>query len=376
MKRSLLRWFAVALAAAAAACVATYVLLGTRVAGPVRLTAAAAEFVAPAGAPVAAAPTQGSGMVAGPTYPEAPVVIASYRGPVARAAPSVVTVQSAHDAAGLLPLSRPLSVKSVGSGIVIDRDGYIVTNYHVVEDASEVGVTLADGTLHRARIIGGDPESDIALVKIDAEGLQSIALADINEVAVGDIVLAMGNPFGIGQTVTQGIVSAIVRRGVDPIDNYIQTDAAINPGNSGGALIDTAGRMVGMNAVILSRSGGSEGIGFAIPVDLVQTVAALLKTKGRVQRAWLGLSAAAPPRGEGAVVVSVERGGPADRAGIAPGDLIVRVGQRPVQHAQDVSGIVIGAEPGTHVRMDIARGGRPATVDVELAPRPAQRPAP
>ena len=149
--------------------------------------------------------------------------------------------------------------------------------------------------MNLAQVVGTDPASDLALLKIDADDLQPIAFADVNDVAVGDVVLAVGNPFGIGQTVTQGIVSAIVRRGTEPVDNFVQTDAAINPGNSGGALIDTAGRLIGINTVILSKSGGSEGIGFAIPGDLVQTVVATLKTKGRVARSWLGMSTATGP---------------------------------------------------------------------------------
>jgi serine protease DegQ len=214
---------------------------------------------------------------------------------------------------------------------------------------------------------------DIALLKTEAEGLPPIAVADINDVAVGDVVLAVGNPLGVGQTVTQGIIGAIVRRGVEPVDNYIQTDAAINPGNSGGALIDTAGRLVGINVLILSHSGGSEGIGFAIPVDLVQTVAASIKAKGRVARSWLGLSMGASPSGEGAKVVAVERGGPADRAGIAIGDLIVQVGEKRVRHPQDVANITIGTEPGAHVPIGIMRNGKRTTLDVELAPLPAQQ---
>jgi serine protease DegQ len=220
---------------------------------------------------------------------------------------------------------------------------YIVTNYHVVEDASDLAVALVDGTLHLTRIVGVDTESDIALLKIDADDLRPIALTDINEVSVGDVALAVGNPLGVGQTVTQGIISAIVRKGANPVENFIQTDAAINPGNSGGALIDTAGRLVGINVAILSHSGGSEGIGFAIPVDYVQTVASELRTKGRVTRSWLGVSTAPARRGEGALVISVDPDGPADRAGIAPGDVIVRFGEKPVSHSADVRSVVIGA---------------------------------
>ena len=228
-----------------------------------------------------------------------PVAIAGFRGAVARAAPSVVTVHSARMVWGR---GGPLRVTGIASGVIVGSDGYIVTNFHAVGDASELVVGLRDGAFHPGRVVGADPESDLALLKVDVPGLRPIALADINEVEVGDIVLALGNPTGIGQTVTQGIVSALVRTGPTPIENFIQTDAAINPGNSGGALIDTAGRLVGINTLILSRGGGSEGLGFAIPVDLVQTVTALLKSEGRVARAWLGLKTRTAPRGEGALV--------------------------------------------------------------------------
>jgi len=300
---------------------------------------------------------------------EQPAAIVSYRDAVARAAPSVVTVHSARTEKGPLGLAQK-TVAGLGSGVIVDADGYIVTNYHVVHDATELAVALADGSLHLARLAGVDAESDIALLRIDAENLRSITLADIDDVAVGDVVLAVGNPLGVGQTVTQGIVSAIVRKGVNPTENFIQTDAAINPGNSGGALIDTSGRLVGINTLILSHSGGSEGIGFAIPVDYVQTIAATLKAKGHVARAWLGVATGTPPHGNGALVVTVEHEGPADRAGIAAGDIIVRIGERSVEHPQDLRGVVVGAEPSVHVPIEFSRNGNRVTVDVELAPLP------
>jgi serine protease DegS len=296
-----------------------------------------------------------------------PAAIAGYRGAVARAAPSVVTVHSARMVRGR---SGPLPAIGVASGVIVASDVYIVTNFHAIEDASDLSVTLRDGTIHRGVVVGADPESDLALLKIDMDGLRPIALADIDEVAAGDIVLALGNPIGIGQTVTQGIVSVIVRTGPTPIENFIQTDAAINPGNSGGALIDTAGRLVGINTLIFTRSGGSEGLGFAIPVDLVHTVASLLKTKGRVDRAWLGLKTRTPPAGEGALVVAVERDGPAEKAGITPGDLIVGFANKPVRHAMQVTGVVLGAEPTEPVAIDLIRQGRRSTVQALLAPVP------
>ena len=376
MKRSLALLVEAVLAAAAVsltayALVNTYVELNTRPAALDRVSSSTGDF-APLRAPVAGQPAPRVVPISHALISGEREGVVSYRAAVARAAPSVVTVHSARTSTGPLPLTRNVLAKNLASGVILDREGYIVTNYHVIGDASELAIELSDGALYPARIIGSDPASDLALLKVDAEGLQPIALADIEDVAVGDVVLAMGNPFGIGQTVSQGIVSAITRRGVNPIDNYIQTDAAINPGNSGGALIDTAGRLVGLNAVILSHSGGSEGIGFAIPVDFVQTVAGILKSKGRVPRAWLGWTTAAPSRGEGAVVITVEREGPADRAGIVPGDLIVRVGEKEVRHSREGTGVVLGAEPGVRISVDVMRNGRRMTTDVQLAPLPTQ----
>jgi len=328
------------------------------------------------GSLLCASPAAGAGTTTPRARAQEPVVIVSYRDAVARAAPSVVTVYSSHSGTGLLALGPKAPGKSLASGVIIDRDGYIVTNYHVVEDASELTIALADGSLHQARIVGADRVLDIALLTTEAEGLSPIAVADINDVAVGDVVLAVGNPLGVGQTVTQGIIGAIVRRGVKPVDNYIQTDAAINPGNSGGALIDTAGRLVGINVLILSHSGGSEGIGFAIPVDLVQTVAASIRSTGHVARSWLGLSMRTSSQGDGAQVVAVDRDGPADRAGIAGGDLIVRVADKRVRHPQDVMNITIGTEPGTHVPIAIVRNGKQASLDVQLGPVPAPEAGP
>jgi serine protease DegS len=358
-------------AAAAVGCLSAYAFLTAHSVAPDRVWMPAIAL--PTVGAAISSPTPGAD--AGISYPTAaghPPVIVTYRDAVARAGPSVVTVHSAHTSKGPLPLAPTVLVKGLGSGVIVDGDGYIVTNNHVIDGASQLAVALPDGTLHMTRVIGTDPESDIALLKINVDGLRPITPADVNEVAVGDVVLAVGNPLGVGQTVTQGIVSAIVRKGTNPVENFIQTDAAINPGNSGGALVDTAGRLVGINVAILSHSGGSEGIGFAIPVDYVQTIVSALKATGRVARAWLGVSTAASPGGSGALVAAVERDGPAARAGIAPGDIIVRIGDRPVTHSQDARSVVIGAEPGTHVAIEIVRNGKREAVDVQLASVPPQ----
>ena len=356
--------------AAVAGFVAAYVTLSSYAVTPTeRLPAAIFERLSLDGSGALPPALPGNADITQPAHADEPVIV-SYRAAVARAAPSVVTVYSAHTSAGRPPFSPQVLVKSLASGVVIESDGYIVTNHHVIADASDLAVALPDGTIHLAKLVGTDQRSDLALLRIDAVGLKPIALADINEVAVGDVVLAIGNPLGIGQTVTQGIVSAVVRRGANPVDNYIQTDAAINPGNSGGPLTDTAGRLVGINTLILSHAGGSEGIGFAIPVDLVHAVAANLKANGRVARGWLGLSTGAEPGRAGARVIEVERDGPAERAGIAPGDVIVRIGEAEVKHAQDVTGVVIGAEPGTRIPIDIVRNGQRATRVVLLSEPP------
>ncbi len=314
--------------------------------------------------------------VAVPTNATGAALSVSYRAAVERAAPSVLTVHSARTAArGPFGIGgRTLLSQGLGSGVVIDGDGDILTNNHVVEGANELAIALRDGTLRRARLVGVDPDTDLALVKIDGTGLQPIAIGDVKSLAVGDVVLAVGNPLGVGQTVTQGIVSALGRKGIgiNPIENFIQTDAAINPGNSGGALIDTGGRLVGINSAILSRGGGSEGIGFAIPVDLAQKVAASLKKQGRVARGWLGISTG-PTSRPGALVVAVQPGGPADRGGLTAGDIIVRMSDRAIEQPDDVAGVTLELEPGTKLAMEVLRNGRRQTVDVTLGTRPPLR---
>jgi serine protease DegQ len=302
----------------------------------------------------------------------------SFRSAVERAAPSVLTVHSGRSVArGPLGLGgRALLSEGLGSGVLIDADGYVVTNNHVVEGANELAVALPDGSLLPTKLIGVDPDSDLALLKIEASGLHPIAIGDLRSAAVGDVVLAVGNPLGVGQTVTQGIISALGRKGIgiNPIENFIQTDAAINPGNSGGALIDTSGRLIGINSAILSRGGGSEGIGFAIPIDIAQKVIASLKKNGRVARGWLGISTTqAAPGQPGALVVAVQRGAPADRAGLVPGDVIVGFGDQRIEQPDDVAGATLEFEPGTRVALDVVRDGKHRTLEVTLGTRPALR---
>jgi serine protease DegQ len=310
--------------------------------------------------------------------PTAAALSTTYRAAVEKAAPSVLTIHSARTAPrGPLGIGgRELVSQGLGSGVLLDDQGHVVTNNHVVQGANEIVVAMPDGTLRPAKLRGVDPESDLALLKIEPNGLHPIAVGNSKDLAVGDVVLAVGNPLGVGQTVTQGIVSAVGRRGlgINPVENFIQTDAAINPGNSGGALIDTAGRLIGINTAILSSGGGSEGIGFAIPVDLVQQVVASLVKTGRIARGYLGVSTEPPPRGRrGALIVALQRGGPAARAGLEPGDVVEKLGEREIHEPRDLVGATLELEAGSRVPVQFVRDGRRATVDVELGTRPPLR---
>ncbi len=224
----------------------------------------------------------------------------------------------------------------LGSGVIVTKDGYILTNNHVVDGAKEVKVTLPDGREFTAKVVGRDPKTDIAVVKIDADNLPVVPMADSHNVKVGDVVLAVGNPFGVGQTVTEGIVSAKDRggMGIEHYEDFIQTDAAINPGNSGGALVDIDGRLIGINTAILTRSGGSQGVGFAIPSDLARSVMESLIQYGHVTRGYLGVmiqnvtpgagAGIRPQKLRGALVSEVVPNGPADKAGFKDGDVILK----------------------------------------------------
>lgn len=314
---------------------------------------------------------------------------AGFRAAAAKASASVVNIYTRKTPPRQLPswLRPPgdqneaaQGQSSLGSGVVVAAQGYILTNNHVVEGADEIAVMLPGGKVAEARVVGTDPESDLAVLRVEAKGLQPITFADPASVQVGDIVLAVGDPFGVGQTVTQGIVSATGRNrlGINTFENFIQTDAAINPGNSGGALVDTAGHLVGINTAIYSRSGGSQGIGFAIPVSLARQVLEQIISTGRVSRGWLGVSArdvihettGAPA---GAALVAVQRGGPADKAGLRTGDTVLAINGKEVIDTVALVGETAALVPGTRAQFKVLRGGEPIAVTVELGQRPVTR---
>lgn len=263
--------------------------------------------------------------------------------------------------------NRPQRVSNLGSGVIVSSDGYILTNHHVVEAADEIQVALPDGKTLPAKVVGTDPETDVAVLKVQHTQLPAITFAKLDNLRVGDVVLAIGNPFGVGQTVTMGIVSALGRShlGINTFENYIQTDAAINPGNSGGALVDVTGNLVGVNTAIFSRSGGSLGIGFAIPVSIVRQVMDQIITHGGVTRGWVGIEVQeiSPEIAEsfglkstdGALIAGVLRGGPADRAGIHPGDVLVAVNGTPVKDSVSLLNLIAALPPGKIAQLRLLR---------------------
>ena len=276
---------------------------------------------------------------------------------------------------------------SLGSGVIVSSSGYVLTNHHVVEAADEIEVALADGKKLLAKVVGNDPETDLAVLRVDAGDLPAITFGSSDALRVGDIVLAIGNPFGVGQTVTSGIVSALGRTGlgINTFENFIQTDAAINPGNSGGALIDAAGNLVGINTAIFSRSGGSMGIGFAIPVSTAQMVLEQIVKTGSVTRGWIGVEVQeiTPTAADsfklgdshGALIAGVLRGGPADKAGIKPGDVLLEVQGKPVADPASMLNLVAALAPGSSARLKLSRQGQAmdATVAVGRRPKPQAR---
>ena len=272
----------------------------------------------------------------------------------------------------------------VGSGVIVTKDGYILTNNHVVDGANEVKVTLTDGQELKAKVVGRDPKSDLAVIKIDAKDLPAITFADSSQSEVGDVVLAIGNPFAIGQSVTMGIISATGRGGVgiEDYEDFIQTDAAINPGNSGGALVDAEGRLVGINTAIYSRSGGNQGIGFAIPTDLARGVMVSLIEHGNVTRGYLGvrIQDVTPllakefnlKNNHGALVGEVEANGPADKAGFKSGDVILEFNGHKVTDSRQLRLEVAEIAPGESVAVEVLRNGSNKTLEVKVKEVPGE----
>jgi serine protease DegQ len=280
----------------------------------------------------------------------------------------------------------PETQLSLGSGVIVSREGFILTNSHVVEGVSEIQVTLPDGRTVQGKIVGSDPETDLAVVRISAPGLTPVTFGQSEQLRVGDIVLAIGDPFSVGQTVTMGIVSALGREigAANPFGSFIQTDAAINPGNSGGALVDANGNLVGINSLIFSRSGGYQGIGFAIPVSLARKVMEQIIETGSVTRGWFGVEVAniTPELAEslglsgtrGAIVGGIERGSPAERAGIRLGDVIVAVGERTVGDLSSTLNAIADIPPGKTVQVKVLRKNQEVAMPVTVGrrkPRPA-----
>src|SRR5690625_1921976 len=325
----------------------------------------------------------------------------SYADAVDRAAPAVVNIytrkaleQRRHPLADH-PLYRHLQrhleqpqqrqQSALGSGVIVDTRGYLLTNEHVIRGAEDILVLLHDGRETRAQLVGTDPESDLAVLKIELDQLTAITVGEPSKARVGDIVLAIGNPFGVGQTVTQGIISATGRTqlGLSTFEDFIQTDAAINPGNSGGALITAHGDLIGINTAIFSRSGGSMGIGFAIPVQLAEQVLADIIEHGRVVRGWLGIEAQmiTPQLAEsfglsstdGVIIAGVLRNGPADRAGLKPADIVLRLNEEPVRDSQTLLRLITQRKPGEVLYIDGIRNGQEFQAKAIVTERPSTR---
>lgn len=340
-------------------------------------------------------------VIEAPTAPAGTLTAGSLSAAAKKASPAVVSINTSK-AAQRSPRSNDPWFRfffgdqgdqpqiGLGSGVIVSADGYILTNNHVVEGADEIDVTLNDSRHARGKVIGTDPDTDLAVLKIELDKLPVIVLGNSDALQVGDQVLAIGNPFGVGQTVTSGIVSALGRNqlGINTFENFIQTDAAINPGNSGGALIDVNGNLEGINTAIYSRSGGSMGIGFAIPVSTAKQVLEDIVKAGKVTRGWIGVEPndLSPELAEtfgvkasaGVIITGVLQNGPAAKAGLLPGDVITGVGEKNIGNTQELLSAVAGLKPGTATRFVLQRGSDKLELDITpgLRPRSSVRRAP
>ena len=322
--------------------------------------------------------------------------VASYHNAVAVAAQSVVNIYTTQKIEEHPYMNDPMMRRyfeyhgipngesdntNLGSGVIISQDGYIVTNSHVISKADNIIVMLNDGRKARAKVIGSDVESDVAVIKVDLTGLKPLGFRE-QSTQVGDVVLAIGNPFGVGQTVTQGIISATGRTGlgINTVEDFIQTDAAINPGNSGGALVDAYGQLVGINTAIFSRSGGSMGIGFAIPTEIVKLVMNGIIKDGKVRRGWLGIELQSSMKDptklsddtQGVEVMNVIPGGPAAKAGLQKGDIITAMDNKPVNDANTLIQMVARKAPNSVVNLQVMRNKAQSSVNVTLGERQPQ----
>ncbi len=323
----------------------------------------------------------------------------SYRDAAQRAMPAVVNILTTKASAPTNPLLKDPFFRrffgdrlpedeqqsSLGSGVIVSPEGYILTNNHVVEAADEIEVVLADGRKAKAKTVGTDPETDLAVIRIDLKNLPVIVLGQAEQARVGDVVLAIGNPFGVGQTVTMGIISALGRNNlhINHFENFIQTDAAINFGNSGGALVDANGNLLGINSAIYSQTGGSVGIGFAIPVTTAKQVMESIIKSGHVVRGWIGIESQdiTPELADsfglgqqkGAIIAGVVRNGPADKAGIRPGDILLSVDGKPVNDTTEMVNLIAQLAPASTAKMTLLRKNKQSTVDVTVGKRPSAR---
>ena len=324
--------------------------------------------------------------------------VASYRAAAKKAMPAVVNIYTSKQVRtqrhpleddpvfrrffGDQTPQQTQRVSSLGSGVIVSSEGYILTNHHVVVAADEIEVLLSDGRTAPAKIVGSDPETDLAVIRVALKNLPTITFGNAMKTEVGDIVLAIGNPFGVGQTVTMGIVSALGRThlGINTFEDFIQTDAPINPGNSGGALVDIQGNLIGVNSAIFSKTGGSQGIGFAIPEHLAKKVMQQIIQHGEVVRGWLGVSmrdmnaetaqAFNLPNVGGTLVVGVLRNGPAERAGIQPGDILLGVNGKTLPDSAALLTYVAQLAPGTQAQVSLQRKTKLYTINASIAKRP------